>query len=712
MCNSTMKRWKMVAVFVIGAIQSSGMFAAQIMPIRSFENTMMPQPANFSTTNGQLPIAKGFSVAADHFRDDRLSTAIARFEKRLSHITGIIVRSAVPGTRATLVISVDRAGQTVQGPEESESYRLTVTTGGVHLVASTDVGAMRGLETLLQLVESDQRGYWLPFISIQDAPRFQWRGLLMDCSRHFEPVDVIERTLDGMASVKLNVFHWHLTDDQAFRMESKLFPRLTGMGSDDEYYTQAQAREIVAYARQRGIRVVPEFDMPGHTTSWAVGYPVLASGPGPSEIARSFGVLNTVMDPTRETTYRFLDKFIGEMATVFPDEYLHIGGDENNGVEWKQNPRIQLFMREHHIASKEALQAYFNQRLLQILTRHHKKMIGWDEVLTPTLPKDVVVQSWHGYEFLAEGARQGYRGILSAGYYLDEMSRAADYYEVDPVPAGENLSPEQEERILGGEICMWGEYVGPVTIDSRIWPRSAAIAERLWSPRGVNDVSDMYRRLWVESIRLEQLGLTHISQEGKSLRELAGNEEISPLLIMASTLEPVDMNTRVDWSDAHGVTSLTPLDGLVDALPPDPPFGHHFAALVKEYLANPNGHTPAQRELSTLFASWETAEPQIVTLLSRSPIAEAGQVRARQLAQLGVLGQQALAYGSAASRPPIGWKSAADAALKDAAKPSALVRFTILDSLSELFAQANRFAASGESRSEGAGRRNVRDVGR
>ncbi len=264
---------------------------------------------------------------------------------------------------------------------------------------------------------------------------------MIDCSRHFIPLDVIMRTLNGMAAVKLNVFHWHLSDDQGFRIESKVFPKLTGEGSDGLFYTQEQAKEVVAYARKLGIRVVPEFDMPGHTTSWAVGYPELASGPGPFSIERHFGVFNPVLDPTKESTYQFIDQFVGEMATIFPDPYMHIGGDENNGVEWKENPGIQAFAREHNLHGTAAIQAYFNQRLLPILTKHGKKMIGWDEVLTPGLPKDVMVQSWRGFDSLAAGAKQGYSGILSAGYYLDHMDSTADHYRVDPVPANSNLTP-------------------------------------------------------------------------------------------------------------------------------------------------------------------------------------------------------------------------------------------------------------------------------
>ena len=285
-----------------------------------------------------------------------------------------------------------------------------------------------------------------------------------------------------MAAVKLNVLHLHLSDDEGFRVESKRFPKLHEMGSDGLYYTQADIRTLVDYARDRGIRVVPEFDMPAHSRSWFVGYPELASTPGTYKIEP--GGVYTVIDPTQDRTYKFLDKFIAEMAKLFPDAYFHIGGDEVNGKPWDNNPKIQAFMHSHGMKNNQDLQAYFNQRLQKILSKHHKIMVGWDEILRPDLPKNIVVQSWRGQESLATAAQQGYSGLLSFGYYLDLMWPASRHYAVDPMSgAASSLTPEQKNRILGGEACMWGEWISPENVDSRIWPRTAAIAERLWSPQ-------------------------------------------------------------------------------------------------------------------------------------------------------------------------------------------------------------------------------------
>ena len=387
---------------------------------------------------------------------------------------------------------------------------------------------MRGLETLLQLLQGDRDGYYLPGIKVQDQPRFPWRGLLIDVGRHYEPMEVLKRNLDAMAAVKLNVLHWHLTEDQGFRVESKKFPKLHSMGSDGLYYTQDQVREIIAYARDRGIRVVPEFDIPGHATSWLVGYPELGSAPGPYKIERGAGIFEPALDPTREQTYKFLDAFLGEMAALFPDAYMHIGGDENEGKQWDRNPRFPAFMKRK--ASKTITPAgLFQSAPLEdpAEARQGKGWLGRDSHpgSAPGCGRPVVA----GQASLADAAKKGYNGILSAGYYIDLIFPASQHYLADPIPENSTLSPEEAKHVLGGEATMWGEWVSPETIDSRIWPRTGAIAERLWSPRTVTDVDDMYRRLSVLSRQLEELGLTHEKNYQMLLRRLAGTAEIAPL---------------------------------------------------------------------------------------------------------------------------------------------------------------------------------------
>ena len=334
----------------------------------AFVNNLMPQPASLAAAPGRFLLTPQFSASTTAFHNSRLDAAIGETMHQLRQKTGVSFaeQSASGGPGSQLTIAVQGAGEEIQSVDEDESYTLSVTPTGVHVEAATVVGAMRGLQTLVQLVQPSGSEYELPVVSIRDSPRFPWRGLMIDCGRHFEPVDVLKRTLDGMAAVKLNVFHWHLTEDQGFRIESKLFPKLTTMGSDGLFYTQQDVAEIVRYARERGIRVVPEFEMPGHSTAWLVAYPELASDRAPESIRREFGISDFALDPTREETYQFIERFLGEMAGLFPDPYVHIGGDETVSPEWKTSPRIQSFMHEHQLKDSEALQAYFNQRVLKM----------------------------------------------------------------------------------------------------------------------------------------------------------------------------------------------------------------------------------------------------------------------------------------------------------------------------------------------------------
>src|SRR4029077_2179484 len=306
------------------------------------------------------------------------------------------------------------------------------------------------------------------------------------------------------------------------------------------------------------------------------------------------------IDPTNEKTYKFLDQFVGEMARLFPDQFFHVGGDEVNGKQWDANPKIQEFMKAHGIKDNQALQAYFNKRLQPIVAKHGKSMIGWDEVLDPSLPKDITIQSWRGQASLAQAAKLGYRGILSNGYYLDLGWSAARHYAVDPMSGdAASLSAEEKQRILGGESCMWSEYVNPENVDSRIWPRSAAIAERLWSPQEVTDVASMYARLDFISARLEWLGLMHKSYSSKMLHRIAGAvspEEFAALRTLADVVEPVKDYTREQTATVEP-TSRQPLNRIVDAVPLESDMGRHFSELVDKFLSTACHDASTGREL-------------------------------------------------------------------------------------------------------------------
>jgi len=660
--------------------------------------SLMPLPAQIQMGSGQLPIDRSFTVAIIGHKELRLQRAVEIFLADLRQQTGMtqIDLKLVASSNGNLIVRCEGESEKVQALGEDESYELTISNAGAKLNAPTTLGVMRGLQTFLQLVETTSAGFAVPAATIIDKPRFAWRGLMIDVSRHFTPLDVVKRNLDGMAAVKLNVFHWHLSDNQGFRVESKKFPRLQGMGSDGLFYTQDEVREVIAYARERGIRLVPEFDMPGHSTAWFVGYPELASGPGPYEIERKWGVFDPVMDPTQERTYKFLNVFIGEMAALFPDQFFHIGGDEVNGKQWDANPKIQQFMRAHGLKNNQDLQAYFNKRVQEIVSRHGKTMLGWDEILRPDLPKSIVIQSWRGPESLAQAAKQGYRGLLSYGYYLDLMWPASQHYAVDPLSAAAGLNAEQQQQILGGEACMWTEFVSPENIDARIWPRLAPIAERLWSPQDTRDVNSMYERMNQLSPRLGWLGLTHNSAYVPMLQRIAGADTLSAVKVLADVVEPVKNYSREELA-MEPATSATPLNRLVDAVRPESNTARNFAELVDALTAGkPKPGTEGQ--IKALLARWRDNDTDLQPQMEGSFLLKEAAAISKNLSALGAIGLAALDYLDRGERPPTTWVTDQLALIEQAKKPQAQLLLVVAPAIEKLVLASAGQAATPSTR--------------
>ena len=691
------------------ALTTSALTAtAQVMPI------LMPLPSSFTRGEGALTVTPAggsgstFTYRYDQTHDARLEAAVKRAVLQLDRTCGGDVRRSTvdhpDSATPSLTISVAKPSEPVQTINEDESYQLSVTPQGARLTAATDLGAMHGLETILQLATNEHGACVLPAVTISDTPRFRWRGFMVDVSRHFEPVSVIKRTLDGMAAAKLNVFHWHLSDDQAFRSESKKFPKLTELGSDGQFYTQDEMREVVAYARARGIRVVPEFDMPGHSTSWILAYPGLSPEAHITQLPIVYGTPTAVLDPTLESTYKFINTLVEEMGKIFPDEYFHIGGDEVQGKAWLSDPHIAEFMKKKGFTSAAELQAHFNQRLEGILKKHNKKMIGWDEILNPALPKTIVIQSWRGEASLADGARQGYQGILSAPYYLDAQKTSAEMFLADPVPSDTTMTADEQKLILGGEVCMWAEQLNSETVDSRVWPRTMAVAERFWSPQSDRDISDMYRRLRINSLKLEDVALQHISGPEMLRRDLLRERHPEALDVLASVLEPVSFHERYGGQHTNGLTTL---NRLVDAVVADPSSRQEIAgdvdALTAGITVPPSSNPKLQLDLSgdvrsgvspspdvalgrlrQRFLSWQAAEPQLLEDVQGTPRLVDAAIRAEQLGELARVGLSALNYLQTHTTPPAGWQAQQISTLDRAEQPSALVRFTFLHSMRKL----------------------------
>ncbi|MCB0791778.1 MAG: family 20 glycosylhydrolase [Flavobacteriales bacterium] len=545
---------------------------------------LMPRPRSVVSGTGHLMLVAPLRLVVEGPESERVRRGGVRWKARLADR----MRSDLTDTGSaggTFVYVRFSTIADMRDIRSDGSYTLEVGPGAISIMSATDLGVLHALATLYQALEPYGDGWGFPEMVVHDSPRFIWRGLLVDVCRHFMPREMILRQLDGMELVKMNVLHLHLTEDQGFRIESKEFPELHEQGSEGNYLSQSDIRIIVHEADLRGIRVVPEFDLPGHSASWFVSHPELASAPGPYAVETRFGVFGPTFDPTQEATYTFLDRFLGEMAALFPDPYMHIGGDENNGEQWKADQGIQAYMKTHGLKGPQALQAYFNQRLYVILRTHGKRMIGWDEIgevpedgsKVEPLPRDITIQSWRGRDGLVSAARNGHDVVLSNGYYIDLCKSAAEHYLNDPLPDDAPLDADQRTHVLGGEATMWAELVDERNVDGRIWPRTAAIAERLWSPGAVNDVDDMYQRLEKVSAQLDAIGLRHKSGQLEILRIIAGRDEVSALKDLVDVLTPVPGYKRHSLA-VH--TTSTPLTSIADAAVPDPMTARRVAELI------------------------------------------------------------------------------------------------------------------------------------
>ncbi|RYU78008.1 family 20 glycosylhydrolase [Hymenobacter persicinus] len=672
------------------------LLSAQSLPAET--RALLPVPSMLRWGTGRFALKSQWRVQIQALNvDSAVQPAVAEFGEWLSrqtHDKRLTTQLVAVGAPADLTIRYGRVGQITE-PIQDEIYSLRVTPMGIALSANTSFGVLRGLATLRQLLTADKKAYYFPETEIGDIPRFAWRGLLIDAVRHFQPLPVIKRNLDAMAAVKLNVLHWHLSDDQGFRVESKVLPRLHQVSG--QYYTQAQVREVLRYAAARGIRVVPEFDMPGHTTAWMAAYPELASNDSTYGIPQTWRTLNIALDPTKETTYQLIDKVLGEMTALFPDPYFHIGGDENDGRQWRRSPRIMAWAKENGFVKdngqldKHGLQTYFNRRVLQFTNKYGKIMIGWDEILGPGLPPEAVIQSWRGRKGLNEAVKANHPALLSNGYYLDLNYSAAAYYLNDPLPADAPLTDQQKRLVLGGEAAMWAEFADSVILESRIWPRAAAVAERLWSQPTVRDVPDMYRRLALVSDELETLGLQHKRVPEQLLTALAAGKSVAPLRVLANVLEPVKEYKR--HFQGLFYTPQTPLNRLVDAAPAESEDARQFGVAVAALLARRPAAGPLPQDAATRAAvqavqgpltRWATNDQLLQPLLTTVPSLAEYAPHSVRLSALATLALTRLQQFEKGQQPTAAWLAAAQKQLEAAKAPAGQAELALVPALSRL----------------------------
>lgn len=593
---------------------------------QSKDMNLMPWPQEITLGNSIVEVKPNFTIVVNQEITERIEVATTKFLRRLSGRTGIFLENGFAFKHSeiknpSLEITYKRVGNLEIN--EDESYQLNIFPTKITIEATTDIGVIYALETLLQLVDNNETTYFFPEVIIKDFPRFTWRGLMIDVARHFHPLDVIKRNLDAMASVKMNVLHWHLTDDQGFRVESKTHPKLHLLGSDGFFYTQEQIKDVVKYAGDRGIRVVPEIDVPGHATAILTAYPEIGSKDTIYSIERFSGIFDPTLDPTNEKTYAFLADLFEEIAALFPDKYFHIGGDENEGKHWDENNHIQDFKRKHNLKTNHDLQTFMNIRLDTILSKLGKNLMGWEEIMTDEMPTTALIHSWKGVNegvkpgsSLATAAKNGYNTILSNGYYVDLMQPASEHYIVDPMPKNNTLTSEERKRVLGGEATMWSELATSETLDSRLWPRTAAIAERFWSSEEIKDISSMYNRLETISFRLEELGINHIKNKAVILRNITNNQSIEALEVLTKIYEPLKIYTRNKGGTEY--KTYSPFTLFADACTADASDAIVFNNLVSDYIETEN--SAAKNKILLFLNKWAKNQEQFSKIKVKNPI--------------------------------------------------------------------------------------------
>jgi len=481
--------------------------------------SVWPQPysAKYGTTKIQIEPSM-FTVKTTS-SSQLLARAISRYTSSLlfPFSKSAAAKAAVPFVTTISVLSDSE----LLDLSTDDSYNVTVVSGSVTIIAPTVFGAMHGLETLSQLIEYDALTMTYSIYAsttIVDKARFPWRGMLIDTARHYLKMETLYRMIDTLSYNKMNVLHWHTVDAQSFPIKSNSYPLLeTAAWFPTAVYSPSDVSAIVSYAKDRGVRVIPEFDVPGHAYSWGVGYPELTVSCPRYES----NINNIPLDPTLDFTYEVIDGLFSDMSQIFPDEYFHIGGDEVVFGCWETNANVSAWMKAMGFTSLQT-EDYFCKKVEAILAKLDKTPMVWQEIFEDgiTIPSNAVVEAWMDKGTLGSIINAGYRGLLAAGWYLDRQIPAIDgathyewedtwkdFYVNEPTNGIGSVPAEKLSNILGGEACMWGEQVHESNIESRIWPRASAVAERLWSQSSVSDTSAALPRLATFSCRMVQRGI-------------------------------------------------------------------------------------------------------------------------------------------------------------------------------------------------------------
>lgn len=669
------------------------------------QDSLIPLPASTSWDGGHFTLPSDFTIRIEGNSSPRLECALTRWQAGLAVNHGTTLHHTLGGENRSspCALRIDLSEPDADWPtmDTNESYALRISEAGIRVTALNAFGAMHALQTLGQLAEPHEGQLRFATGEIGDAPRFAWRGIMIDIVRHWLPPSAVRRQLDAMEAVKLNVLHLHMSDDQSFRMESLVLPELHRRGCDGNYWSQAEVRDIVRYAADRGIRIVPEFDLPGHSRSWQIAYPELSSRPGATyHLYAQRGIFSDPIDPTKEIVYEHLEALVEEIAGLFPDRYFHLGGDEVAHRAWKKNTAITAFMEKNGIADHAGLHAFFIARYATILRRHGKVAMGWNEVLHETLPEDVVVHVWTTTKLPALAARRPI--VLSTNYYLDHVRSAESHYRNDPLALTIKgcSTAEIKESLLGVEAASWGEFRDERSLDLVLWPRCVAIAEQLWSSASVTATetfASLGARMARESERLEVLGLRHRSYPLAEWQNLAGIDGAAALEVLAGALEPIPFYNARKWKALghmllpflFGATPDEPaaIQPFTNALAYDAPGAQALRLLIERALARPESPGAWER-VSALLDLWASGRDTLQPIVARSLVLQAVDVATLSdaTASLAALGIELAKAREKKEALPAGRLDVIESALdKFRVAPFALTRDYLIFGLKQLF---------------------------
>jgi hexosaminidase len=507
---------------------------------------LVPQPTKLEVSPGEFQVTGTTRILFD--ADNPELATIAEYLERIFYRTvgyklAFEPAAAPPDAKNVFVLTLAGAPAALG----DEGYELTVTPDVVRLRAAHTAGVIWGIQTIRQLLSPDaedptgkpEGSGVLPCVQITDQPRFRHRGMLLDCGRHFMPKDFVKRYISLLAYHKLNILHWHLTEDQGWRIEIKKYPKLTEIGAwrqvtrDDEqprdalgryggFYTQDDIREIVEYAKFRHITVVPEIEMPGHSLAALASYPELSCTGGPLQVGTEWGVFDDVYCAGNEHTFEFLQDVLSEVLELFPSELIHVGGDEVPKTRWHACPKCQARIKAEGLKDEHELQSYFIRRIEKFLNSKGRRLVGWDEILEGGLAPNATVQSWRGMDGAIAAASSGHDVVSSptSHCYLDfpqtdssgkpnwmAVTTLEKIYSFEPVPT--ELTPEQTRHVLGAEANIWSERTPPDRVDHQVFPRLCALAELTWSPKEARNWDDFAARMQTHYRRLDSQGVTY-----------------------------------------------------------------------------------------------------------------------------------------------------------------------------------------------------------